>query len=190
MCKRQRYAAAVLAIHMLLLSASSALAQKVTVDAEKSANLSHFKRYAWSKNYLMTSLRAEDVSHVEAVLNDSINRQMQAKGYVLDESNPDFRIFYDAGGQVRGGVGVRPDMTYTGPTMLYTAPMDVWANAVALLQISIVDAASNAPVWRATASEKVNDREKFMRELNKNIDKITANTLKKFPAAAKATTGS
>jgi hypothetical protein len=32
-------------------------------------------------------------------------------------------------------------------------------------------------------SQKVSDRDKFMRDLKKNIDKITASALKKFPGA-------
>lgn len=185
MRSRQCYFTAIV-IGAVLLLASSASAQKVTVDSAKTANLNQFKRYAWNMNSLMTSLLPEDKARVESALNESVNRQMQAKGYVLDEGNPDFRISYVAGGQLQGGVGVKPDMIYEGPTQLYTAPMDVWASTLAQLQINIVDAASNAPVWRATASEKVRDREKFMRELNKNIDRITANALKKFPAVAKA----
>jgi hypothetical protein len=43
----------------------------------------------------------------------------------------------------------------------------------------------NAPLWRAMVSQKVSDRDKFLRDLNKNIDKITASALKKFPPAPK-----
>jgi hypothetical protein len=48
-----------------------------------------------------------------------------------------------------------------------------------------VDAKSNASVWRAIVRQKVSDRDKFLRDLNKNIDKITASALKKFPATSK-----
>src|SRR5580700_7785417 len=88
---------ALFTINLLLLLASPAPAQKVTIDSDKSTSLTHFKRYAWGKNHMVTALRPEDVLKVEAVLNDSINRQMQSKGYVLDDKNPDFRISYDAG---------------------------------------------------------------------------------------------
>jgi hypothetical protein len=183
-CKR--CVVAVFVINTLLLLASSAAAQKVTVDSDKSADLSHYKRYAWSKNHLVTALRPEDLSNVEAALNDSINHQMQAKGYVLDEKNPDFRISYDAGGQIEGEAGVRPDLLHMGTYgQGWDAPMDVWAATVAQMQISIVGPTSNAPVWRATVSQKISDRDKFMRDLKQNIDKITASALKKFPAAGK-----
>lgn len=176
----------VFTINVLLLLASPTTAQKVTIDSDKSASLSHFKRYAWGKNHMVTALHPEDVSKVEAVLNDSINRQMQSKGYVLDEKNPDFQISYDAGGQIESGAGVRPDLlrmdTYGQG---WVAPMDVWATTLAQMRISVVGASSNTPVWRAVVSQKVSDRDKFMRDLNRNIDKITASALKKFPAAAK-----
>jgi hypothetical protein len=135
---------------------------------------------------MVTALHPEDVLKVEAVLNDSINRQMQSKGYVLDEKNPDFQISYDAGGQIESGVGVGPDLlrmdTYGQG---WVAPMDVWATTLAQMRISVVGASSNTPVWRAIVSQKISDRDKFMRDLNKNVDKITASALKKFPAAAK-----
>jgi uncharacterized protein DUF4136 len=183
---RRWYTAAFLVISIFVLSASSAKAQKVKVDPDNSTDLSHYKRYAWGKNHLVTALRPEDVANVELVLNDSINRQMQAKGYVLDEKNPDFRISYDAGGQIESGVGIRPDLlrldTYGQG---WVAPMDVWAATLAQMQISVVGASSPTPVWRATVSQKVSDRDKFMRDLKQNIDKITASALKKFPTAAK-----
>ena len=180
------FALAVLTIQLLLPLASPTTAQKVAIDFDKSANLTHFKRYSWGENHMATALRPEDLSKVEAVLNDSINRQMQSKGYVLDEKTPDFRISYDAGGQIESGAGLRPDLlrmdTYG---TAWVMPMDVWAATLAHMQISIVGTSSNAPVWRAMVSQKISDRDKFLRDLNKNIDKITASALKKFPAAAK-----
>jgi Domain of unknown function (DUF4136) len=170
------------AMAALLLLIPLASAQKVVVDSEKPANLNRYTRYAWSANYLMTSLHPDDKSRVEATLKDSLSRQLQAKGYIPDEEHPDFLISYTAGGEMQGDVGIRPDMLYTRPTTFYTAPMDVWVSTLARMRVSIVDAASNAPVWQATASEKIKDRDKFMRDLNRNIDRIAANTLKKFPS--------
>jgi hypothetical protein len=169
---------------LLLSFASPTAAQKVTIDFDKSANLTHFKRYAWGKNHMVTALHPEDVSKVESVLNDSINRQLHSKGYVLDEQNPDFRISYDAGGQIESGTGLKPlSMDTYGQG--WVASMDVWATTLAQMQLSIVDAKSNASVWRAIVRQKVSDRDKFLRDLNKNIDKITASALKKFPATSK-----
>jgi hypothetical protein len=135
---------------------------------------------------MVTALHPEDVLKVEGVLNDSINRQMQSKGYILDEKNPDFQISYDAGGQIEGGAGVKPDVLHMDTYgQGWDSPMDVWATTLAQMRISVVSVRSNAPVWRATVSQKVSDLDKFMRDLNKNIDKITASALKKFPAATK-----
>jgi hypothetical protein len=169
---------------LLLFLASPTAPQKVTIDSDKSASLTHFKRYAWGRNHLVTALHPEDVSKVEAVLNDSINRQMRSKGYVLDEKNPDFRISYDAGGQIESGAGLKPFRMDTYGQG-WVAQMDVWATTLAQMQLSIVGASSNTPIWSAMVSQKVSDRDKFLRDLNKNIDKITASALKKFPAAAK-----
>jgi hypothetical protein len=67
----------------------------------------------------------------------------------------------------------------------WVASMDVWTTTLAQMQISIVGASSNAPVWRAKVSQKVSDRDKFLRDLTKNIDKITASALKRFPPASR-----
>jgi hypothetical protein len=175
---------AVSAISLFLLLASPTAAQRVTIDSDKSANLTQFKRYAWGKNHMMTALRPEDVSSVEAVIQGSINRQMQSKGYVLDDKNPDFRISYDAGAQIESGAGLKPlSMDTYGQG--WVASMDVWTTTLAQMRISVVGASSNAPLWRAMVSQKVSDRDKFLRDLNKNIDKITASALKRFPPASK-----
>jgi hypothetical protein len=180
-------ALAVFTVNLLLSLASPTAAQKVTIDSDKSANLTHFKRYAWGQNHMVTALRPEDVSNIEAVLNDSVNRQMQSKGYVLDENKPDFRIYYDADLQIENGAGIRPDVFHMGTYgQGWDAPMDVWATTLAQMQISIVGASSNTPLWRAMVSQKVSDRDKFMRDLKKNIE-ITASALKKFPPAEKGT---
>jgi hypothetical protein len=169
---------------LVLPLASPIVAQKVTIDYAESASLTHFKRYAWGKNHMVTALHPEDASKVEAVLNDSINRQLQSKGYILDEKNPDFRISYDAGGQIESGAGLKP-LSMDTYGQAWVASMDVWTTTLAQMQLSIVGASSNTLVWRALVSQKVSDRDKFLRDLNKNIDKITASALKKFPATAK-----
>jgi hypothetical protein len=183
-CKMRRSALTVFTISLLLLLTSLTTAQKVTIDSDKSSSLTHFKRYAWGKNHMVTALHPEDLLKVETVLNDSINRQMQSKGYVLDDKNPDFRISYDAGGQIEGGAGQKP-LSMDTYGQAWVASMDVWTTTLAQMQISIVGASSNAPLWRAMVSQKVSDRDKFLRDLNKNIDKITASALKKLPPASK-----
>ena len=184
-CKIRWSTLALFTINLLLPLASPTDAQKVTIHSDKSANLTQFKRYAWGKNHLVTALRPEDVSNVEAELNDSINRQLQSKGYVLDDKNPDFRISYDAGAQIESGAGLKPlSMDTYGQG--WVASLDVWTTTLAQMQITIVGASSNAPLWRAMVSQKVSDRDKFLRDLNKNIDKITASALKKFPPASKS----
>lgn len=186
MRKKRLFTATLFAINALLLLAAGAPAQKVTVDSDKSANLSQYKRYAWSKNHMVTAMRPEDVANVEAVLTNSINAQMKSKGYVLDEKNPDFRISFDAGGQIQQVGSYREDQPRLDPTgTVWVAPLDIWGATLGQMQIDIVGVSSNTSVWRATVSQKVSDRDRFLRDLNKNIDKITASALKKFPAAAK-----
>jgi Domain of unknown function (DUF4136) len=160
---------------------TTALAQKVKVDYDKTADFAHYRRYAWGDNYLLTSQRPEDQNRIDMALRDSINRQLQLKGFVPDETRPDFRIEYEAGGMLDAQTGVKPDLLRTR-TMGYETSLDVWTSVLGKMKITVTDVASQRTVWQALASKKIGDPTKFMRDLNKEIDTITAKTLKGFPA--------
>ena len=159
---------------------TTAFAQNVKVNYDKSADLARYKRYTWGNNYLLTSQRPEDQARIDMALRDSINRQLQLKGFLPDENNPDFRIVYEAGGMLDAQTGVKPDLLRT-QTMGYETSLDVWTSVLGKMKITVTDVASDRTVWQATASKKISDPKKFMSDLNKEIDTITAKTLKSFP---------
>src|SRR5580704_15104185 len=75
-----------------------ALAQKVKSTYEKSADFKSFKKYTWGSNYLLTRQRPEVQARINLAIVDSINRDLQASGFVMDQASPDFIIIYEAGG--------------------------------------------------------------------------------------------
>ena len=174
----------------MLLLASPGIPQKVETDYDKSVDFARYKRYAWGANDLLTRQHPEDEAKIAKTLSESIDRQMQAKGYVLDEQSPDLRITYSAGGTMKTNVGVVSDMNRTYNTTTFSSnypggmPMNVWSATLANLTITATDAATDKPVWQAIVSKKISDTSKFMRDLNKEIDKVTAAALKKFPRQA------
>lgn len=177
---------------VLFTTPASVFGQKVAIQYDKAAHFKTYKRYAWNKNYLLTRQHPEDQAQIDKVIVASLDRQLQSKGYILDEKNPDFRVKYEAGALMESGTGGQPDML-NGGTMgpewssngLGTPSMDVWTSTVSKMKVTVTDAASGKDVWHAFVSQKVRDPKKFMNELNKNVDNIMSKAMKKFPPGSK-----
>jgi len=176
----------------VLLAAASVFAQKIKSDYDKSNDFTRYKRYAIGKNYLLTHQRPDDQAYIDKVLVESLNRQLQAKGFILDENRPDFRIKYEAGGITETASSAQPDMLNggtPGPTWasgsLGGVSLDVWTSTLTKLKVTVTDAASGKPVWTALASEKIRDPQKILNDLNKKVDEVMAKALKSFPPALK-----
>jgi hypothetical protein len=179
----------------LLLAAAPVFAQKIKTDYDKSNDFTRYKRYAIGKNYLLTRQRPDDQSYIDKVLVESLNRELQAKGFALDENHPDFRIKYEAGAITDTATSAKPDMLSggtPGPSWasgsLGGVSLDVWTSTLAKLKLTVMDAASGTPVWTALASQKIRDPQRVMndlKKLNNKIDEVMAKTLKSFPPASK-----
>jgi Domain of unknown function (DUF4136) len=175
-----------------LLAVACAFAQKVTLDYDQSNDFTRYKRYAIGQNYLLTHQRPEDEARIGQVLVESLNRQLQAKGFVLDEDHPDFRVHYEAGGLTTGAVSTQPDVLVTpapgpisAPTNFGGLPLDAWTSTLTKLKLTVTDVSSGRTVWTALASQKIRDPQKALRDLNKKVDDIMRKTLKSFPPASK-----
>lgn len=173
---------------LTLLVAERAPAQKIDTQYDKSARFASYKRYAWDKNYLLTHQRPEDQSRIDSVLVASINRELQSKGFVLDEKNPDFRVKYEAGAVVDAKTSAAPDLVNGGTpgpswssNSLGGTDLDVWTSTVSRMRIMVADAASGKVVWQTQLSQKLHDPQKFMNDLDKNVDKTVDKAMKKFP---------
>ena len=179
----------------LLLAATPVLAQKIKSDYDKSNDFSRYKKYAIGKNYLLTHQGLDRQASIDKVLVESLNRQLQSKGFVLDKNRPDFHIKYEAGALTETAASTQPDMLNGGaPSPTWTSdnlggvPLDVWSSTLTKLKLTITDASSGKPVWTALASEKIRDPQKVLndlKKLNTKIDELMTKTLKSFPPVAK-----
>ncbi len=193
MFEARSLAAALFIAGTLLEGVPPLAAQKVAVAFNKSIDFGRYKRFAWRENYLITVQHPEDQKRIDAVLRESIERQLRAKGFVQDHDRPDFFVSYEAGGFIQDGVGVRPDTVQPNvSTMTWSsaypagAPMDVWTSTLAKMRITMSDASDTSlKIWQATASQKIDDPQKFMRKMPQNIESVSAKLLKDFPPAAK-----
>jgi len=179
----------VLVVAGVLLGAVAPLAaQKVKTEFDKKTDFSHYKKYAWGSNYIMTHQRPDDQARINTAIVDSVNRNLQAKGYVLSQESPDFTIIYEAGAISQGESSGQPDMLTPGGAnwasdSLGGTPMDVWASNLAKLRITATDAANHSRIWRSFASQKMpmGDEKKFMKDLKNSVDDFITKAMKDFP---------
>jgi hypothetical protein len=182
----RRLAFTILLCVIVLHAPDNALAQNVKSTYDKSADFKKYKKYKWGSNYLLTRQRPEDQARINLAIVDSINRDLQAGGFVMDQEAPDFIIIYEAGSLPKSDVGPQRDLTVTDMVNyswgnLGGITSDVWAYSLAKMKITIIDTATKTPVWVALASMKIHDANKLMGNLKQNVDKYIKKTMKDFP---------
>lgn len=164
----------------------TATAQNVTSTFDHSVDFKNYKKYAWGSNYLLTRQTREDQERINMAIVDSINRNLQARGFAEDDKSPEFRITYEAGGLLKADVTAQRKL-YAADTAVYSLgnvgeiSPDAWVYILAKLQITVTDAATNRTLWQAMASQKIRDSKKFGNSLKENVDKFIQRTMKSFP---------
>ena len=182
----RRVAVAILFCVGALQSPDGAFAQNVKSAYDKKTDFKKYKKYAWGHNYLLTRQHPEDQARINLAIIDSINRDLQASGFVLEQESPDFIIIYEAGGLPKSDVGPQRDLTVTDLVNYSWGNMggissDVWVYSLAKMKVTVTDAATKNTVWQAAASQKIHDPLKFMNNLKDNVDKYIQKTMKDFP---------
>jgi hypothetical protein len=168
-------------------ASGSIRAQDVKTTSDKSVDFAKYKKYTWGQNYLLTQQTKDVQERINKAIVDSINRNLQADGFVEDDKNPDFTVTYEAGGQPKADVGAQrylyaADMqNYYWGGELTGITTDVWVSSLAKMKITVADAATKQELWQATASMKIRDRTKFANNLHENVDKFIQKTMKNFP---------
>jgi hypothetical protein len=160
--------------------------QDVKSNYDKSADFKKYKKYAWGSNYLLTRQPPEDQARINIAIIDSINRDLQSRGFVQDKQNPDFIIIYEAGGLPKSDVGAQrelneADLVNWAWGNLGGISSDVWVYSLAKMRVTVTDAATKRQVWQAMASQKIRDPNKFGNNLKENVDKFIGKTMKSFP---------
>ena len=119
----RRVAVAILFCIGLVQAPSVTFAQSVKSAYDKKTDFKKYKKYAWGHNYLLTRQHPEDQARINLAIIDSINRDLQASGFVLEQESPDFIIIYEAGGLPKSDVGAQRDPTVTDWS---TTPGAIW----------------------------------------------------------------
>jgi hypothetical protein len=169
-----------------LLPSHNAAAQKVNVSFDKSADFAKYKKYTWGSNYLLTQQPKDVQERINMEIVDSINRNLRAAGFVENDSKPDFKIIYEAGGQSQADVGAQRPLYASDMVGYYWGNLsgissDVWVSSMAKLKITVTDTATKSNLWQATASKKIQNPTKFTNNLQENVDGFIQKTMKSFP---------
>jgi Domain of unknown function (DUF4136) len=148
----------------------NAPAQNVKSTFDKSADFTKYKKYTWGSNYLLTQQPKDVQERINMAIVDSINRNLRAAGFVEDDSHPDFKVTYEAGGQPQTDVGPQRPLYASDMVGYYWGNLsgissDVWVSSLARLKITVADAATKSTLWQATASKKIHDPMKFTNNL-------------------------
>ncbi len=154
---------------ILLLVAGSALAQKVSVDFDQSADFSKHKTYAWGKG----TPAANPMVHQRIVA--GIEAQLAAKGLRKAESNPDLIVIYHAATDTQVSINTFGGGPFGG-WRWGTGTATVDKVPVGELAVNIGDPSARKFIWRGTASGTISSKqEKNEKALNSALTKMFQN---------------
>lgn len=176
---------------LVLMIASSAIAQDVRYNFDKNTDFSKFKTYKWVP--LKGATTANDL--VDKQIKDTIDAQLATKGLSkVDEDTADLLIGYQVGigtekqftsydsgwgygpGWYRGGwYGGGGGMTTGQTSTIYTGQ----------LALDMNDSANKDLVWRGVVSKTIDPKAKPDKQ-QKNLTKAVTKLLKNYPPKPKS----
>ena len=177
-------------------------APKARIDKDANTNVAHYKTFAWyvpQKEPPKSETPADDKEKskspsapvakvntlVEGRVHGSLAAALQAKGYTLDETNPDFRVHYvlnvgerpkESG--MRIGLGAGGGSGNVGGGVGLSLPIGKRTENFGALTVDIIDAKRNAQVWTGSYDNKIASPDIGDADVNKLVGII----LEKFPA--------
>lgn len=169
------------------LLASSARAQKVSIDFDQDADFSNIKRYRWRTHPAFEKhpeLKEKYATGIQLVL-EAGNAQLMKKGLRPSDGPPDvFMTFYlsaEDNVTTRTITEAVPGAWYGWygmPTWTRTE-IDYFKSGV--LVLDMVSAATSKLIWRAYCSDDIRD----MSQRHKNVNNAVKKAIDKFPPKKK-----
>jgi len=157
---------------LILLAASSALAQKVTVQFDPAADFSRYKTFAIRGGQLNSRNPALNSELVKKRIEADIAQSLTAKGLTMVAGRADLNVRYTLGAARRTQVEAYPAGWRGLGTRWVRVPY-----AEGTLVIDLRDPSTRSLVWRAIASEEKRDPTK----LEGKLDDMVKKSLKKYP---------
>ena len=166
-------------------------------DFDRSADFASYRTYAFVKE--LGTDRGGYSSLVTLHFRRAVSREMEARGYVLNEANPDLLVNFNTsarertevhsspgfyGGYYGGGYyGYRYGMYGAWPMYGYGGS-DVYTEhyQVGTANVDVVDAKRKQLVWEGVVEGKITD--KMLKDTGASINAIVAEIFLKYPATA------
>ena len=171
----------VIAILFVLSATLSVTAQKVSVGADPSVDVSKYKTYAWAKGATSTNPIAQQI------VVSSVDAELAAKGLTKVETNPELTVVA-FGSQVTDVQVSNPSWApaLNGISTGVAVGSQSWLVTRGTLVVDISDAKTNNNVWRGTATDTLNDgptgdKVRDAKNVEKPIRKAVKKMFKQYP---------
>ena len=173
-----------------------ARAQKVNTKFDENYDFSEHKSYKWRENRLTTQQNPDTNYMMDRKIVRNVNEFLKSKGFVEVQDNPDFYLYYDGGGNMQMGSGgaaqagsgpsttadISPDWGLgNGPAL---AP-STWLKVNGQIEFHMVDAKTKKVVWDTTYSKTFKDRDKALKDVDKEVNELVTKSFKEFPPKPK-----
>ena len=155
-----------------LLAARGALAQKVTVEFDRTADFSKFKTFAIRNGELNSRNPALNSELVKKQIEADIVKDLTARGLTESSGHADVNVVYHFGSARKSEIETYPAGWYGLGTRAVRVPY-----SEGTLVIDLRDPATRSLVWRAIASEEKSDATKIAGKLDDMVKK----SFEKYP---------
>jgi len=186
----------ILSLGLAISLPSPASAQKTSTIFDDKFSFSQHTRYAWRGNRLVTQQNPDTNEVMDLKIVKAVNQTLSGRGFVEVKEKPDFYIYYNGGGDVQVSAGGQ-NLADSGPrTSVDVTPTygagngpalvpSTWLKVNGQIVFHIVDAATGKSVWDTTYSKTFHDRDKALRDMDKEVNELVAKSFKNFPPKSK-----
>lgn len=161
----------------------------INYDYDVDSNFSAYRTYSWipqtiNEGGTSASTAVQSNTLLDKRITSAVDTAMKAKGFTVDDQNPEILVVYHTGMQDKVDV-TDWGYTYSGSYWGWAGnDVDVYNYTQGTLLIDLVDAKTKQLVWRGSATgvvEPGNSPEK----IQENIDNVVTQIFANYPPKAK-----
>jgi len=170
---------------VLFLSASTVVAQKVTVDVDATVNFSNFRTFGWAGGMVARN------PIISQQIITAVENELTARGLTRTTDNPDLKVAVVAAvGMDIQAVGATWNNANYAAWGGYTNPSALMNVATGTLLLDLVDTKKDMSVFRGVAKQTLNrsvstDPAADARSVEKTIKNAVSKMFKKYPIAGR-----
>jgi hypothetical protein len=165
-----------LVLSLLALAVGPALAQKIDIEFDESADFSHYKTFHIVEGQLNAKSAALNSELTRKKIENEMRKRLTEKGLMEVESKPDLNVRFTLGQARRTEVEAYP----AGWRGLGTRRVRV-AYTQGTLVINLRDTSRKELVWRSIAVEDKNDPV----QISEHLDDMVRKSIEKYPPKKK-----